>query len=164
MGFLDDLGKKVADAGQKTVQKTKEMSDIARLNSLVAKEESRLNQVYGRIGKLYVDLHADDFEDGFAGMFGEVREAQGNIQDYRQQIEEIRNARSNEENKVPASGKCPNCGAELLDGMRFCRSCGKPVPQPEEPSGAAEDKYCPGCGEKLAADALFCEKCGTKVS
>ena len=26
MGFFEDLGKKVADAGQKTVQKTKEMS------------------------------------------------------------------------------------------------------------------------------------------
>ena len=33
MGFFDDLGKKVTDAGQKTMQKAQEMSEVARINS-----------------------------------------------------------------------------------------------------------------------------------
>lgn len=53
MGFFEDIGKKVADAGQKTVQKTKEMSDILRLESLVTKEENKLEQIYSQIGKMY---------------------------------------------------------------------------------------------------------------
>lgn len=63
----------MADAGQKTVQKTKEMSDILRLESLVTKEENKLEQIYSQIGKMYVSLHTDSFEDAFAGMFGEIR-------------------------------------------------------------------------------------------
>ena len=63
MGFFEDIGKKVADVGQKTVQKTKEMSDILRLESLVTKEENKLEQIYSQIGKMYVELHTDSFED-----------------------------------------------------------------------------------------------------
>lgn len=36
MGFFDDLGKKVTDAGQKTMQKAQEMSELARINSLIS--------------------------------------------------------------------------------------------------------------------------------
>ena len=163
MGFLEDLGKKVADAGQKTVQKTKDMSDVARLDLLAKKEENKLNQVYGRIGKLYADMHGDDFEEEFAGMINEVKEAEQNIRNYRQQIEEVKNGRNDEESGDVDGRKCPNCGAHVCEGSCFCTSCGQPIPQPEEASGAEEEAYCSNCGAKLAADAVFCEECGTKV-
>lgn len=163
MGFLEGLGKKVADAGQKTMQKTKEMSDVARLELLAKKEENKLNQVYGRIGKLYADMHADDCEEDFAGMISAVREAEQNIRNYRQQIEEVKGARNAEESRKPNAGKCPGCGADIPEGVCFCTSCGKPIPQPETSSGAADGKCCSNCGAKLAEDAVFCEHCGTKV-
>lgn len=164
MGFFEDIGKKVADAGQKTVQKTKEMSDVIRLESLVTKEENKLNQIYSQIGKMYVDLHGDDFEEEFAGMFGEIREAEQNIQNYRQQIDEIKNSRDREEAENQASRKCPNCGADIPDDRRFCTSCGKPIPQPEESSSDGEEKqYCTNCGAALAPGSVFCANCGTKV-
>ena len=165
MGFFEDIGKKVADVGQKTVQKTKEMSDILRLESLVTKEENKLEQIYSQIGKMYVELHTDSFEDAFAGMFGEIREAEQNIQNYRQQIDEIKNSRNREEDEAAASGKCRNCGAAVPDGSLFCTSCGKPIQQLEPSStDTAEKQFCAVCGAELASDAIFCEKCGTKVS
>lgn len=164
MGFLEDLGKKVADAGQKTVQKTKEMSDVVRLESMATKEENRLNQIYGRIGKLYVELHAEDFTEEFSGMIGEAREATENIRNYRQQIAEVKGARNAVESGNAVSGKCPNCGADIPDDRRFCASCGSPIPQPEAPVAEAEKKFCHNCGAELAADSLFCEKCGKRVS
>lgn len=164
MGFFEDIGKKVADAGQKTVQKTKEMSDVIRLESLVTKEENKLEQIYNQIGKLYVELHADSFEDAFAEMFGEIREAEQNIQNCRQQINEIKNSRNREEDKTAASGRCPNCGAAVSEGSLFCTSCGKPIPQVEASSDTAGKQFCVACGAELASDAIFCEKCGRKVS
>ena len=43
MAFFDELGKKVSEAGQKTLQKTKELSDTARLNSMLSDEERRID-------------------------------------------------------------------------------------------------------------------------
>lgn len=164
MGFFEDLGKKVADAGQKTVQKTKEMSDVTRLELLAKKEEGKLNQLYSQIGKLYVELHADDFEESFAGLIGQVKDAGQTIQNYRQQIEEIKNSGDKKEEESVSGRRCPDCGAPIPDGRRFCTSCGKPVPQEEEkPAEETAGKVCSNCGAVLADDALFCEKCGTKV-
>ena len=160
MGFLEDLGKKVADAGQKT----KAMSDIVRLETLVSKEESKLKQVYGRIGKMYAELHADNFEEEFSGMFDEIRAAEQNIQNYREQIDGIKNSRNSDEAGDGVSRKCPNCGADVLNDTRFCTSCGKPIPRLEASSDTEEKKYCTTCGTQLAPDGAFCENCGTKVS
>lgn len=164
MGFFEDLGKKVADAGQKTVQKTKEMSDVTRLELLTKKEEGKLNQLYTQIGRLYVELHSDDFEEAFAERIGQVKDAGETIQNYRQQIEEIKNSGDKKEEEAEAGRRCPDCGAPIPDGRRFCTSCGKPVPQEEEkPAEETAGKVCSNCGAVLADDALFCEKCGTKV-
>ena len=65
MGFLDDLGRKVTDAGQKTMQKTRGMSEVARINSLVSREETEVNNLYYQIGKLYVNIHGKDGEEDF---------------------------------------------------------------------------------------------------
>ena len=48
MGFFDDLGKKVTDAGQKAMQKTQEMSEIVRVNSLISQNENKINNEIGR--------------------------------------------------------------------------------------------------------------------
>lgn len=163
MGFFEDLGKKVADAGQKTVQKTKEMSDVTRLELLAKKEEGQLNQLYHQVGKLYAELHADDFEEAFAELMGQIKKSGQTIQDYRQQIEEIKNSGDKKEEAV-SGRRCPNCGAPVPEGRRFCTSCGQPVPREEEkPAEEAAGKVCSNCGAVLADDALFCEKCGAKV-
>ena len=45
MSFFDDLGKKLSQAGQTAVQKTKEMADVAKLNSAISDEESGLTTI-----------------------------------------------------------------------------------------------------------------------
>jgi hypothetical protein len=50
---------------------------------------------------------------------------------------------------------CENCGFQVSEQAKFCKSCGasqvKPPPQP----------LCRECGMQLAADDNFCEECGT---
>ncbi len=46
------------------MQKTKEMSDIAHINSLNAQELGKTNSMYYQIGELYINLHGKDGEEG----------------------------------------------------------------------------------------------------
>lgn len=78
---------------------------------------------------------------------------------------------------------CPRCGATNRDGVRFCRSCGKPIAGPSSnpaaPAGAAAVPYalpntptagtgqpqasgliCPDCQQSNRLGAKHCRSCG----
>ena len=69
--------------------------------------------------------------------------------------------------KVDSGLLCPNCGAELKDGMKFCYNCGiKLFEELEEPENEPEEitnRICPNCGSELIDGAMFCGECGTKI-
>lgn len=50
--------------------------------------------------------------------------------------------------------KCPNCGAKMPEGTKFCLQCGNPLPQP---------KICPRCQTVNVPEATFCGHCGIKL-
>ena len=79
MGFFDDLGKKVTDAGQKAMQKTQEMSEIVRVNSLISQNENKINNAYVQIGKLFVSTYGNECEPEFAEMVATVAELEQQI-------------------------------------------------------------------------------------
>lgn len=47
---------------------------------------------------------------------------------------------------------CPDCGAAIPAGAKFCGECGKKL-----------TVACPNCGIELASGAKFCSECGTKI-
>jgi len=49
--------------------------------------------------------------------------------------------------------KCQHCNSELLEGAKFCTTCGAPA----APAGPV----CKACGAALLPDAKFCTACGT---
>lgn len=54
--------------------------------------------------------------------------------------------------------KCTNCGADLDNGVRFCRECGAQVK-----NDASAIRYCRECGAKIDAGTKFCPNCGAKL-
>ena len=52
--------------------------------------------------------------------------------------------------------KCPNCGDELTDGVKFCRECGSKVELPKK-------RFCRECGSELVDWVKFCSNCGAKI-
>lgn len=153
MAFFDDLGKKLSQAGQTAVQKTKEMTDIARINGAISDEEKKVNNNYFQIGKLYVAMHATDYENDFAGMIAAIKESETKIRDYRQQIQDIKGV-----------VRCEKCGAEVSSNVAFCSSCGSPMPK--QPSVIADENAvrCTGCGAMVSKNMRFCTSCGKPIA
>lgn len=149
MGFFDDLGKKVTDAGQKAMQKTQEMSEIVRVNSLISQNENKINNAYVQIGKLFVSTYGNECEPEFAEMVATVAELEQQIAEYKKQIQDIKGIQ-----------RCEKCGAEVPRGVVFCSSCGAAMPKADEHEAVDDSVKCPGCGNMVKKDVKFCSSCG----
>ena len=153
MAFFDDLGKKISQAGQTAVQKTKEMTDIARLNGATSDEEKKVNNNYFQIGKLYVAIHNTDYENDFAGMIAAIKESEIKIRDYRQQIQDIKGV-----------VRCEKCGAEVASSVALCSSCGAPMPKQISVVTDVNAVKCTGCGAMVSKNMRFCTSCGKPMA
>ena len=92
MAFWDNLTQKASQTTAKAVQKAKDLSEVAKLNSLITSEEGKINNTYSQIGKLYMSLHLQDYEDEFSGMINSIIESEQKIRDYQQQIQDAQNS------------------------------------------------------------------------
>lgn len=52
--------------------------------------------------------------------------------------------------------KCSKCGAEIEDGVLFCRECGAKIE-------LRQKKFCRECGAPLFEGAQFCGECGSRT-
>lgn len=189
MAFFEDLGKKLTQASQNTIQKTKGIADTAKISAMISEEEKKIRNNYQEIGELYVSLHSEDAEDALALLVQDVKDAQKRITDYRQQIQDIKGyvrcekcgtevpitaafcsgcgMRMNTPIPVPVQDVllCANCGAALSAGTKFCTKCGTPVEQhePEQTTATSYVKTCENCGATMDADTDFCTECGKKL-
>jgi len=60
--------------------------------------------------------------------------------------------------------KCPQCGASVSKGQKFCTHCGAKLPENLEPIQEKPIiKRCPVCGAELKPGAKFCTQCGAKI-
>ncbi len=143
MAIWSELGKRAADATAKTVEQARILSETARLNSLISDEEACIADSYRQIGKRYYEIHRDDCEETFAGMISAVKNADRRIEQYRQQIMEIKGVT-----------RCSNCGAEIAKGAAFCSACGAQV------SSKELGRKCKNCGEVVEEGMRFCTHCG----
>lgn len=152
MGFFDDFGKKVTDAGQKAMQKTQEISEVARVNSLISQNENKINNVYYQIGKLFVSIYGEDCKPEFAGMVTTIAELEQQNLAYRKQIQDIKGIQH-----------CKKCGAEVQKGVAFCSSCGAAMPKTDNQT-ADDCVKCSSCGAMVKKGMRFCTACGQAMT
>ena len=122
MAFFDDLGKKISNAGQTVAQKTKDVTELAKLNVSIAELDKKLNKLFQDIGKLYVDKHAEDFEEGFGELISLAKQTEKEIDAAKKQIVEIKGVVN-----------CEKCGAEVDRNSAFCTVCGNQMPVVQRP-------------------------------
>lgn len=188
MAFLDQLSTKLTQVGQATARKTKELTDTAKINLMIAEEEKKITAHLTKLGACYLEQHPDDFEDAFADLIAEIRASREKINQGKQQLIERKgvahcpNCGAQVSNRVafcsacgskvePTGGFdiCPTCGEAVEKGMCFCTSCGKPMPNrtQDDQTGkreAADIKHtCPDCGTEISEGLSFCTECGKKL-
>ena len=152
MAFFDDMGKKLSQATQATAKKAKDLADISRLNGVISDEERIITNSYYQIGKLYVSLHGDNYEDDFETLVSTIKDSEQKIIEARSKIQEIKGVT-----------KCEKCGAEVAMNMAFCSSCGSPMPK--NPTTAGENLIkCTGCQQMVSKDMRFCTSCGKPMA
>ena len=147
MAFLDDLGKAFSNAGQKT----KDMADIAKCNSQLAEEEKKINNIFFQIGKTYVQLHPQDYEEPLAAYIQAYQESQKQIEDIQSRLKQLRNIVN-----------CPNCGTETSADIAFCSVCGYRFP-PKPVAVPAGMTRCATCGAFVPQNMKFCTGCGAPM-
>lgn len=56
---------------------------------------------------------------------------------------------------------CEHCGTHNREGTRYCKQCGKPLPQNATAEGLT---HCPKCSAPLRPGARFCRMCGAALT
>lgn len=152
MDFFDDINKAIENAGSTAKQKTKDLTDVAKMNASIKTEAKRLQELYQKIGEIYVKKYYAETELLFQELVGQAREAESNIEVYNAKIQEIK--------KVDT---CPNCGNEIPTDAVFCMRCGTRLISESHVEKAEEGKKCKNCGRLLEDGVMFCTYCGTPV-
>lgn len=194
MAFFEDVGKKITWASQSTLQKTKDVADVVKLNSQIAEEEKLIQTNYTQIGKLYVSFYREEPEESFAELIKAIVESEKKIAAYTRQIQDIKGVQRCEKCGAeivrgtafcsscgaPMSVvlsvendemvQCKNCGVMVRKGMRFCSSCGQSMESEHTLNSDTgmgniiQKKVCPSCGAEIDEDSMFCSECGVKIT
>lgn len=146
MAFLDDLNRKISQAGQKA----KDFSDTSRINSLISEEEKKINGYYNQVGKLYVSLHTSDYEPDFEGFMASIADSEAKLKDLRFQLQQLKGVK-----------KCPQCNGDVALNAAFCPTCGFQMPRSEAENNLVK---CVSCGQFVANNLRFCTFCGKPMN
>ncbi|MCL1791978.1 MAG: zinc ribbon domain-containing protein [Peptococcaceae bacterium] len=154
MAFFDDLGKKITQTGQGVAQKTRNVADTVKLNSMISDEKKNVDRAYFQIGKAYFEAYGNNNPDQlFDQMIDGINDSNAKIATYTEQIKQIKGV-------VP----CPKCGTEVPYNAPFCSSCGGTMNVASASEQSADGAVCGVCGAQVTHDKAFCTSCGNKIT
>ena len=156
MDFLEQLGKRLSDAGQGVAQQTKNLTELTRLNGTISEKDKQLHKAYAAIGQSYYERHKHDLNAEERALIESVSQLLSEIALCREEIKQIKGVT-----------KCQNCGADIPLHAAFCNSCGakvSPQANDEHASSALKTGICPNCHAAVPAGNQFCNHCGTKLN
>lgn len=151
MAFMNNMRDRLTQASQSTVQKAKDLSELAKLNGAVSNAEKQISELYGKIGYEVYCAYCNAPLPEVAELIQQVTDLHQTIEACKAQIKAINTADT-----------CPQCGAKISKGMAFCSGCGHKLIAEEEPV-AERALFCSNCGAQISADSMFCTSCGQKI-
>ena len=157
MAFWDEFKAKVAVTSKKAVDKTKDLTEIAKIKLNISDLEKKIASSYEKIGRAYAEANADNADKLLPEEFTVIEEANAKIADYTDRLRELKGIIV-----------CTGCGKEVSADVNFCPACGATIEKKvyeaevivEEPTAP---KACHKCGAALEPDAGFCTECGEKI-
>lgn len=150
MDIFSEIGKRISQTTQSAVKGTKDLADIASINSQISYEQKLLNSFFMQIGKKYYELYHDSAGENFSSLCTSITECMVKITNFRDDIQKIKGIK-----------KCPGCGAEVSLEATFCGTCGYDTRK--EPESTEQFSKCPNCNKEITGDVAFCTECGQKL-
>ena len=152
MALLDSLSRRAAEVSAKAIQRTRDFSDITRLNTQISEEEKKQSNLFYQLGKQYYAIHADNCEGEFKSLISSILDSKLKLERLKKQVQDLKGIQ-----------RCEKCGAEVEKGAAFCSSCGTPMPS--QTIASAEDKViCGKCGAIVKKGLRFCTSCGNLIT
>lgn len=154
MAFLEQLGKRITDAGQNVAQQTKNFTDITQLNSTISDKEKKISQLMLLIGQIYYEKNKNNTEADFYDKISEINVLYQEIFQNKEKIKQIKGI-----------VKCVNCGVDVPINADFCNACGtKIIHVTNEMTSVTDKRICPKCNTLIENNNSFCTHCGEKLN
>lgn len=115
MSILDDIAKGATDAVNLAAKKTGEVTNVAKMKLALHTEESKLEDCYKEIGKLYHSAQRGS-EDNSSVLEGKLAEADALVKKIANIKKEI--------SDVQDSVVCKSCQSKINKAFEFCPICG----------------------------------------
>ncbi|MCR5144395.1 MAG: zinc ribbon domain-containing protein [Lachnospiraceae bacterium] len=113
MDFFNKLGDTISSAASEIGEKTKGVTDTAKLQYEMKTKEDLKKEKFLEIGRKYYEANKDSAPEDMADLFDEIKEADERIEAIKNEISDIK-----------GECVCPNCGARLAADSAFCSECG----------------------------------------
>ena len=117
---LSDFGSKIVRIGQDTKNGVQKMSDSVTINNKIQAEKKSLTRLLAMIGEHVYKQDPDHPIPGMEDEYAAVKVAYGNLEKYKQQL-----------NQIKGIVYCPKCGKPAAEGDKFCAKCGTKLPAAE---------------------------------
>ncbi len=121
--------------------------ELAAVKADMIDAQKRVEESYVQIGKLYVAMHASDYDTAFETFFEQILQAEETVRQCRSKARELLGVVC-----------CEGCGNDVSKEAAFCSKCGTAMPdrQAEDVSDKAK---CAVCGRFVHKDETFCTFC-----
>lgn len=116
MSFFENLGKKITQVGEGAVEKTKQVTEIAKLSMKLDEEQRKLDKLYKQLGEAYSKAEITEVPAEFITYIDDINSS-------RNRISEIQN----ELDILKGHTRCPKCLAYVKKEDSFCAKCGTAI-------------------------------------
>jgi ribosomal protein L40E len=113
MDFFNAIGDAITSAASELGEKTKEVTDSAKLQFEMKAKEDLKKEAFIEIGRKFYEGNKDAIPEDMVDLFNKVDEADARI-----------NAIKEELSNIKGETVCPKCEARVAVGASFCPKCG----------------------------------------
>ncbi len=114
MSFLNNVSQKISQLSQTTVQKTKDITDVAQIKKDIAETDKEIHNLFDTLGQRYYELYGTSPSSEFSDICDKIRDFCVKLNCLQSEIEAIK-----------STIYCPSCRTKITDDSAFCTNCGQ---------------------------------------